>query len=527
MKTIKIGRANVNDVVINDNSVSREHALLLVDNNGIVTIRDLNSSNGTFVNGVKIKEEIINKNDEVKLGNYRYNWESSLDQDSSGNHNNENYSKLDIKRKFTIGRSLSNNIVLPFDDVSSLHAEILQMQNGDIIIIDKRSSNGTQVNGTKIESKKINKGDQVFIADGHKLEWEQYLYTSASQEPKKNESKPSRRIHKKKYLLQALIGIAVIILITGAYFLRGKLNPPDIMKKYENSVVYLYFEYVYIVDLGSGDKNPLVVVHGDNIELFDEAKNNAMAASATGFFVSNDGKIITNQHVVTPWEYEKADKNKIKNKFENIIAYLISQQENKKDTLKVLKKIGYNSDRWILNTIKEIRNLNKADVKVSGKILFMGAAMNNTYIKNNQKSDYLNCYVIPTTINRDIDVAIIQLNNKRLPNEVVNVINLDDAIIDKNKLTPGMKLFMIGYPEGTILGDTHEGTKSHYQEGILTREPDDLNFGHNLSATHGSSGSPIFNEKGQLVGVMNAGMASTFNFAILAKHVVNLYKSIL
>ena len=183
MKTIKIGRANVNDVIINDTSVSREHALLLVENGGVVTIRDLNSANGTFVNGVKITEENLSEGDEVKLGIYRFNWESILDPNSSVNKMNEDYSKFDIKRKITIGRSLSNNIVLPFDDVSSLHAEILQMQNGDIFIVDKRSSNGTVVNGIKIESKKINKGDQVFIAEGHKLEWEDYLYKNHNQDP--------------------------------------------------------------------------------------------------------------------------------------------------------------------------------------------------------------------------------------------------------------------------------------------------------------------------------------------------------
>ena len=56
MQLIKIGRSDENDIVLeNDTKVSRFHAELFHDDEGRTFITDLESSNGTFVNGKKIK----------------------------------------------------------------------------------------------------------------------------------------------------------------------------------------------------------------------------------------------------------------------------------------------------------------------------------------------------------------------------------------------------------------------------------------------------------------------------------------
>jgi pSer/pThr/pTyr-binding forkhead associated (FHA) protein len=46
-----IGRAADNDIVLDEATVSRCHALLLADSQGVILL-DLDSTNGTFVNGV-------------------------------------------------------------------------------------------------------------------------------------------------------------------------------------------------------------------------------------------------------------------------------------------------------------------------------------------------------------------------------------------------------------------------------------------------------------------------------------------
>ncbi len=66
---IKIGRSEQNDIVIDDSSVSRFHLELFQDDEGNVFITDLRSSNGTTVNGSRLKEsKILKPNDIVKLG---------------------------------------------------------------------------------------------------------------------------------------------------------------------------------------------------------------------------------------------------------------------------------------------------------------------------------------------------------------------------------------------------------------------------------------------------------------------------
>lgn len=58
--TLKVGRTPDNDVVLNDPSVSRSHLELKIDGNK-VTITDLGSSNGTYVNGIRINRMISSK----------------------------------------------------------------------------------------------------------------------------------------------------------------------------------------------------------------------------------------------------------------------------------------------------------------------------------------------------------------------------------------------------------------------------------------------------------------------------------
>lgn len=68
---VTIGRGNANDLVLNDASISRFHAVVKLDDKKIV-IADRNSTNGVVINGERIAREIELKNGDVAvLGSYQ------------------------------------------------------------------------------------------------------------------------------------------------------------------------------------------------------------------------------------------------------------------------------------------------------------------------------------------------------------------------------------------------------------------------------------------------------------------------
>ena len=82
MKLIKIGRNLDNDFVIeNDSTISRNHAEVFIDDENRIFITDLNSSNGTFINGERVYDShVLNKSDVVVVGKTKLNWEQFLEK---------------------------------------------------------------------------------------------------------------------------------------------------------------------------------------------------------------------------------------------------------------------------------------------------------------------------------------------------------------------------------------------------------------------------------------------------------------
>ena len=66
-REMTIGRATVNDICVSQDSVSRTHAFVQVDENG-VKLRDNESTNGTYVNDHKIHEAYLKDGDLIKIG---------------------------------------------------------------------------------------------------------------------------------------------------------------------------------------------------------------------------------------------------------------------------------------------------------------------------------------------------------------------------------------------------------------------------------------------------------------------------
>ena len=65
-----LGRRPYNDIVIDNLAVSGEHAVLQMVGSEVF-IEDLNSTNGTYINGKAVKKQLLAHNDTVEIGKYK------------------------------------------------------------------------------------------------------------------------------------------------------------------------------------------------------------------------------------------------------------------------------------------------------------------------------------------------------------------------------------------------------------------------------------------------------------------------
>ena len=65
-----LGRRPYNDIVIDNLAVSGEHAVLQMMATEVY-LEDLNSTNGTYVNGKAVKKQLLQNNDTVEIGKYK------------------------------------------------------------------------------------------------------------------------------------------------------------------------------------------------------------------------------------------------------------------------------------------------------------------------------------------------------------------------------------------------------------------------------------------------------------------------
>ncbi|MBX3231186.1 MAG: SpoIIE family protein phosphatase [Labilithrix sp.] len=66
-----VGRGAHNHLILNDYRISRQHSRVTRERDGFV-VYDLNSSNGTFVNGVAVRRQEIHPNDEISFGPHAF-----------------------------------------------------------------------------------------------------------------------------------------------------------------------------------------------------------------------------------------------------------------------------------------------------------------------------------------------------------------------------------------------------------------------------------------------------------------------
>jgi ABC transport system ATP-binding/permease protein len=154
-----VGSGNESQIKLDNNRISRNHLQIIYDDKGILNVQDLGSTNGTFLNGIKIDEnKILQHKDKLQLAGL--NDVLIVVEKPNLNHvTGENYdliNKLKSKNRILLGRDPGCDIILNYNTISKQHASISKSKstknpNDNVYFIeDLNSTNGTFINGKKI-----------------------------------------------------------------------------------------------------------------------------------------------------------------------------------------------------------------------------------------------------------------------------------------------------------------------------------------------------------------------------------------
>jgi diguanylate cyclase (GGDEF)-like protein len=105
--TWSLGRSTENDLSFPEISVSRNHCLIEFSESGIWTVRDLGSSNGTWINGNRIETQTLKGEDKIQLGSqtalkfvYQDELESTFQKEIYDSATKDSLTGLHTKRYF-------------------------------------------------------------------------------------------------------------------------------------------------------------------------------------------------------------------------------------------------------------------------------------------------------------------------------------------------------------------------------------------------------------------------------------------
>ena len=504
MKLIVIGSSGNSHIVLNSPYVSSYHAEILLLDNGDIILEDKGSRNGTFLNENKLqpnKEVSIKRGDNIRFADTILDW------------NQVPKLKIDtnVKEMRGIGTNFRNRYKLNGEKVSRFHATFKKKANGKWYIQD-HSTNGTTVNGNpapKEQDLRIKRGDKILCAG--------IPVTNPCDEGGRSWTmRDPRTIAASVFMVLALcLGIKyglqrcstpnqnLLSFIHDNSTEERVMSDNEIYERYKSSTVLLFAGYYYEVSAGQLNLSkfpdlPTKVILDSNGKLKDVSKTDeASMYFGTGFFVSKDGRLITNLHIAKPWLFD--------------------------ETASVLESAYKQRVQTYANNIAQINpdiplGAFVSEVKVEGKLKFIGLIPNG---EDFDEENFLKCKVVSAGDNPDIDVALIR-TVRGLP-DGCTFVNPDSIDVNESALAVASHIYTLGFPAGIGLQDlkSNKGIQLLGRGGSIIQESTQYSFGFDASSYGGASGSPIFNEHGKLIGVLNAGFSKTqgFNYGIKAKYV--------
>lgn len=286
--------------------------------------------------------------------------------------------------------------------------------------------------------------------------------------------------------------ILLTFLITAFGCQKNPPEPTELYNKYRNSVALIQNSYYFKTSLDNGFEF-FYTIENDKPVFFEdeqEARKNAGISYGTGFFISKNGELATNRHVVYPSKDNELVGEKINDYLENL-RYKIKKAINEKQTEQSKLVDLWNEYYDYLDYDKKVKikdeySTKKNDVleleKLLGELEFnpnntvtelkrvsLGIAFDDTHVTS--ISDFKECVAIKKADDEKVDLAIIQLKDKTTPQRIANVFSLNKQK-DIEKLKLNDNVYMIGFNHGISLANTDNGIKSQFTQGTITQDPD-------------------------------------------------------
>jgi len=470
--TIKIGRDKSNDIEINEPRISRNHAIITNLGNDTFDLKDLGSTNGTFVNGVKIVQQIITPEDRVEVAGFIVDWYAAFlsPQNSQQLLSIQENAFTKILKTISIGSATDNDIVVSNDFVSGHHANISLLKNGNYFIQDLASTNGTFVNGARVSSKNFTRTDIVKIAyTDLPMEWFRHKNLKAS----------IFRDHKKTWLFSVLF--LFILTGTGLYYFYSckwfdfgcTLTPQQIYMQKKSSLVHIIHDYYYKIDFQGRTyyvgKNKLFKGTEANPSKENLLPYNSIEGS--GCFIRSDGTILTSVYIVNPWLNESEK------------SIMLNEVINSKS----IEHFSLNQDFNVCGATAELKWL--ADGLVNNPQNYIAA------------SSIISC-ILP-----DSNYVTIQSVKKYLPETASYIKYSYDTIVNQSlkKRSDFYYSYTNAMLPNAILQDTFYSAKDSFDVKSFAAP-----F-YNKSLPKLTEGSVILNDRGELIGIIEQNKIEFIN----------------
>lgn len=335
----------------------------------------------------------------------------------------------------------------------------------------------------------------------------------------------------------------------------GTKSEKEIEEETSSGVVLVQNNSFYEVVLSNGESIYFTGFDEDgdvNGLEFDRDSVKTQISYGTGFFVSDDGQIATNAHVVSNIVADKDVNKSVAHVIDALKQIARALYDETKEELEEIEDL-YNyacfspdvsyEEFYIVkaqkesveeklnnivefyNTVDDIRP-SDSEIKYHNEV---SVAYNNTHVTDSK--DFISCVVLKT--DPDHDLAIIQLKDKKIPEDryvftipdedPLETYSFTENITSKISDDKNSKLLMSSFNLGPTLALTKEGVKSQFNTGSVSQQtPDRIMY--SIPTLPGSSGSPVINLKEELVAINYAGLNGTqnFNYGIRVKHLRNL-----